>query len=130
MVVTIIITVSVFALAMLGFFYWRAIICGIARQPISDPIRVAAEVVSEGIGPRDFRNIIILKDLSPDLYGRSECFKGICANYTIVERLGKLLPVLSAWADVEMTTCSRYAAVLMHQHLQRNMIYAAQVRGM
>ena len=86
--------------------------------------------MSEGIGPRDFRNIIILKDLSPDLYGRSECFKGICAYYTIVERLGKLLPVLSAWADVEMTTCSRYAAVLMHQHLQRNMIYAAQVRGM
>jgi hypothetical protein len=130
MIVTIIITVSVFALAMLGFFYWRAVISGIARQPISDQIRVAAGVMSEGIGARDFRSIIILKDLSPDLCGRSECFKGICAYYAIIETLGKIVPALSAWADDEMTTCSRYAAVLMHEHLQRNMIYATQVRGM
>ena len=44
--------------------------------------------------------------------------------------LGKLIPVMSNWANSEMTLCTRYAAVLVDQHLERNMARAAQMRGM
>lgn len=130
MVAATIISVSLVAFVLLGLSYWRATISGIAAHAISDRIRVAAGIGQKGIGPQDFRNIIILKDLSPDLCGQKECFKAICAYYSGVKALGKIIPVMRVWADAEMATCARYAAVLMEQHLERNIVYAAQVRGM
>jgi hypothetical protein len=43
--------------------------------------------------------------------------------------LGKIVPPVASWAETEMATCSRYVAVLMDQHLERNLACAAQVRG-
>jgi hypothetical protein len=90
---------------------------------------VAAGITHNAIGPQDFRNIIILKDLSPDLRGASGGFTVIRTYYAAVEKLGRLLPGIASWANAEMATCSRYAAVLMDQHLERNMVCAAEVRG-
>jgi hypothetical protein len=36
---------------------------------------------------------------------------------------------MANWSNAEMTTCSRYVAVLMDQHMERNMVCAAQMRG-
>jgi len=130
MIAAIIIAVSVVAFAQLGLYYWRVTISGIAAQAISDRIRVAAGITQEGIGAQDFHNIIILKDLSPDLRGPNGSFKAIRAYYAVLETLGSIIPAMAGWADAEMATCSRYAAVLMDQHLERNMVCAAQVRGM
>jgi len=40
------------------------------------------------------------------------------------------VPAMAKWADAEMATCSRFAAVVMDQHMERNMVAAAQARGM
>jgi len=130
MVAATIISVSLVAFTLLGLSYWRATISGIAANAISDRIRVASGIGQKGVGPRDFRNIIILKDLSPDLCGQAKCFKAICAYYCAVNTLSKIIPVMRGWADAEMATCARYAAVRMEQRLERNMVYAAQVRGL
>lgn len=130
MMAAIIFTVSVVAFAQFGLYYWRATISGIAAQAISERIRVAAGITHIGIGPLDFRNIIILKDLSPDLQGAQGSFTAIRAYYAAVEKVGSIVPAMAKWANAEMATCSRYAAVLMDQHLERNMVCAAQVRGM
>ena len=130
MVAAIIFVVSIAAFAQFGLYYWRATISGVAAQAISDRIRVAAGITHEGIGPLDFRNILILKDLSPDLRGASGGFAGIRTYYSIVEKLGSIVPAMASWANAEMTTCARYAAVVMDQHMERNMACAAQVRGM
>lgn len=129
MIPAIIFAVSVVAFAQFGLYYWRATISGIAAQAISDRIRVAAGISHAEIGAQDFRNILILKDLSPDLRGPHGSFAAVRAYYAVVERLGSILPVIAGWADAEMATCSRYVAVLMDQHLERNMACAAQVRG-
>jgi hypothetical protein len=129
MVAAIIFTVSVVALAQFGLYYWRATISGIAAQAISERIRVAAGITHAGIGPQDFRSIIILKDLSPGLQGAQEGFTGLRAYYAVVEKVGRIVPAMAKWANAEMATCSRYAAVVMDQHLERNMVCAAQVRG-
>jgi hypothetical protein len=129
MIAVIICLVSVVAFAQFGLYYWRATISGVAAQAISDRIRAAAGITHAGIGSQDFHNIIILKDLSPDLCGPSESFRAIRSYYAVVEKLGNIVPAMASWADSEMATCSRYVAVLMDQHLERNMACAAQVRG-
>jgi hypothetical protein len=130
MVAVLILVVSMVAFAQFGLYYWRATISGIAAQEISDRIRAAAGISHPTIGAQDFRSILILKDLSPDLRGPSGNFTGVRAYYAVVEKLGKLVPAMANWANAEMTTCTRYVAVLMDQHLQRNIVCAAQVRGM
>jgi hypothetical protein len=91
---------------------------------------VAAGIRHPEIGAQDFRNIIILKELSPDLHGAKGNFTAIRVYYAAVEKVARILPGMADWATAEMATCSRYAAVLMEQHLERNMVCAAQVRGM
>jgi len=130
MIPAIIFTVSLVAFAQFGLYYWRATISGIAAQAISERIRVAAGITHAGIGAQDFRSILILKDLSPDLRGPKANFTAVRAYYSVVEKLGSIVPALASWANTEMATCSRYVAVLMEQHLERNMACAAQVRGM
>ena len=130
MIAVIIFAISLVAFAQFGLYYWRATISGIAAQAISDRIRVAAGITHAGISAQDFRNIIILKDLSPELRGPNGNFTAIRAYYAVVNKLGSIVPSMASWADAEMATCSRYVAVLMEQHLERNMVCAAQVRGM
>ena len=130
MIPAIIFTVSVVAFAQFGLYYWRATISGIAAQAISERIRVAAGITHAGIDAQDFRSILILKDLSPDLRGPKANFTAIRAYYAVVEKLGAIVPAMANWANTEMATCSRYVAVLMEQHLERNMACAAQVRGL
>lgn len=129
MIAVIICLISVVAFAQFALYYWRATISGVAAQAISDRIRLAAGITHPGIDAQDFRSIIILKDLSPDLNGPSGGFRTIRSYYAVVHKLGSIVPALASWADSEMATCSRYAAVLMDQHLERNMACAAQVRG-
>jgi len=129
MIAVIICLVSVVAFGQFGLYYWRATISGIAAQAVSDRIRVAAGITHASIGAQDFRNIIILKDLSPDLRGPNGSFRAIRTYYAVVEKLGSIVPAMASWADTEMAICSRYVAVLMDQHLERNMVCAAQVRG-
>jgi hypothetical protein len=129
MIAVIICLVSVAAFSQFGLYYWRATISGIAAQAVSDRIRAAAGITHASIGAQDFRNIIILKDLSPDLRGPNGSFRGIRTYYAVLEKLGSIVPAMASWADAEMAICSRYVAVLMDQHLERNMVCAAQVRG-
>jgi hypothetical protein len=129
MIAAILFMVSVVALFQFALYYWRAIISGVANQPISDRIRTAAGITALQIGARDFRSILSLHDLSPDLRGPNGSFFGVRAYYSIVEKLGRLIPAMASWANAEMLTCSRYVAVLVDQHLERNVVCAAQVRG-
>jgi hypothetical protein len=130
MIATLIFVISVAAVAQFGLYYWRATISGVAAQAISDRIRVAAGITHPQIGARDFRNIMILKELSPDLQGSSASFALVRSYYAVVEKIGSFVPAMANWADAEMATCSRFAAVVMDQHMERNMVAAAQVRGM
>ena len=130
MIAAILLTISIVAFGQFGLYYWRAMISEVAAQAISDRIRTAAGISAPAIGARDFHNIIILNYLSPDLRGPGGSFRGIRAYYAVVEKLGRINPALASWSNAEMTTCARYVAVLMDQHMERNMVCASQMRGM
>jgi hypothetical protein len=122
--------ISVAAFGQFGIYYWRATIAANSRVPVSDRVRVAAGISTTSVSSRDFRAILNVHDLTPDLRGRGENFRTIRAYYLVVEKLGRLIPSAAEWAEAEMTMCSRYVAVLIDQHLERNMACAAQMRGL
>jgi hypothetical protein len=129
MIGAILFTISAVAFTQFALYYWRAMICGVAAQPISDRIRTAAGITTPRIGARDFHSILNLHDLSPDLRGPNGSFHVLRAYYFGVEKLGSLIPAMASWANAEMTTLSLYVAVLVDQHLERNIVSAAQMRG-
>ncbi|MBZ5642487.1 MAG: hypothetical protein LAO19_06995 [Acidobacteriia bacterium] len=129
MIAAILFTVSIVALVQFGVYYWRAVIAGVAAKTVSDRIRTAAGLTHSTIGAQDFHSIIILNDLTPDLQGPAGSFMAIRAYYSVIKTLGSIVPAMSEWATNEMATCARYVAVLMDQHLERNMATAAQMRG-
>jgi len=129
MIGAIIFVISTAAFAQFALYYWRAMIAGVAEHPVSERIRTAAGITAAEIGAQDFRSILMLNDLSPDLRGPNGNFRIIRTYYAAVKRLGSLIPGTASWANAEMATLSRYAAVLMDQHLERNIASAAQMRG-
>jgi hypothetical protein len=129
MIATILFCVSVFMLGQFGFYYWRAMVISVSALPVSDHLRIAAGIAARAIGSHDFRTILTVYDLVPDLRGPGGSFRAIRTYYAVVEKLGRLIPSIARWSDVEMTSCSRYVAVLVDQHLERNLVCAAQMRG-
>jgi hypothetical protein len=129
MIAAILFTVSVAALVQFGVYYWRAVIAGVASKTISERIRVAAGLATSTIGGQDFHNILILNDLTPDLQGPAGSFRAIRTYYSLIKTLGNIVPSMANWSSQEMATCARYVAVLMDQHLERNLATAAQMRG-
>lgn len=129
MMAAILFTVSLAALLQFWVHYWRAMIAGVASQPVSERIRTAAGISSASISGQNFNNLLIIKDLTPELRGPGRNFVAIRAYYRLVEKLGSLVPAMADWSKAEMATCSRYVAVLMDQHLERNLACAEQMRG-
>ena len=116
-------------LGQFGFRYWRAMVVSVSTLPVSDRLWVAASIASMTAGSHDFRTILSVHELAPDLRGSGRSFRAIRAYYSVVEQLGRLVPATAKWSEAEMISCSRYAAVLVDQHLECNLACAAQVRG-
>jgi hypothetical protein len=129
MIAAILLCVSVVTCGQFGLYYWRAMILSVSALPVSDRLRVAAKIATTQVGSRDFAAIMSTHDLVPDLRGSSGSFRAIRTYFAVVEKLGRLIPSLAKWSEEEMITCSRYAAVLVDRHLERNLICAAQIRG-
>jgi hypothetical protein len=68
-------------------------------------------------------------DMTPDLRGHAGPYRRIRTYYTLVQTIGNLIPPVAKWADSELDMCSRYVAVLVDQHLNRNWECAARVRS-
>ena len=130
MIAAILFCVSIVAFVQFGLQYWRAMIVGVAAQEVSDRLRIAAGFATPSVGPRDFRAIANLRAMLPDLGGTGRSFRLIRAYYCAVEKVGRFIPSIASWSEAEMTTCSRYVAVLVEQHLERNMTCAARMRRM
>jgi hypothetical protein len=105
-------------------------IISVSALPVSDRLRVAARIGATAIGSHDFAAILSTYNLVPDLRGSGGSFRAVQTYYAVVQKLGHMIPAMAKWAEAEMTTCSRYAAVLVDQHLERNVAYAAELRGM
>jgi hypothetical protein len=129
-IAAILFSISVVAFGQFGLYYWRATIAATAQRPVSDRVLAAAGIGASALGSRDFRAIIMIRDMVPDLKGSGPTFRAIRLYYTSLDALSRVIPAIKDWAEAEMATCSRCAAVLVDQYLERNTACAHQLKGM
>ena len=125
--------ISIVALAQFALYYWRAVLSGVASQPISREILEAVQVEESNLHGSDFEKLAGLLDLTPELKSDRGGLGFVPTYYRMVEALGNLLgrlsPALSNWSEQERVLCARYAAVQISHRLEANLAQAASIRS-
>jgi hypothetical protein len=125
--------ISMAALAQFGVFYWRALVAGIAAQPVSEQVLAAAKVDSETMRGEDYRSLAQLHKLTPELCAKSSGLGLVPVYFKLMHAIGTLaagrIATLADWAESERALCARYAAVQVDRRLQANMAFAAAMRS-
>jgi hypothetical protein len=125
--------ISIVALSQFGVYYWRAMLAGAAAQPVSDRILAAAGVRNGKLTGEDFRALLGLHDLTPELRSGGKNLALVRAYYALVEGIaslaGRSMPAVAAWSERELAVCARYAAVQIDRRLQANLELAASLRS-
>jgi hypothetical protein len=125
--------ISIVALSQFALYYWRAVLAGVAAQPVSNRVLVAAQLENGRLLPKHFQTLAGLHDLTPDLYPNPSGLGMVRAYYRLIEGLdallGKRIPAFAAWSESEQILCARYAAVQVGRRLQANLDLAASLRS-
>jgi hypothetical protein len=125
--------ISIVALSQFALYYWRAVLAGVAAQPVSDRVLVAARVENGRLTSQDFQTLAGLHELTPDLYPNRSGLGLVRLYYRVIEGLdtflGKKIPTLAVWSERERIICARYAAVQVDRRLQANLDLAASLRS-
>ena len=125
--------ISIVALSQFALYYWRAVLAGVAAQPVSERVLAAAHVENGHLTPSHFETLAGLHDLTPDLQPSRGGLGWVRIYYHMVQGLdvllGKHLPALAAWSERERVICARYAAVQVGRRLQANLELAASLRS-
>jgi hypothetical protein len=125
--------ISTAALAQFALFYLRAVVAGVAAQPISEEVLAAAQVENASMRGRDFRAFAQLHELTPTLQKGGSGLGVVKLYYRVVHLVGSMasgrIAGLANWAERERVLCARYAAVQIDRRLQANLAMAAAIRS-
>jgi hypothetical protein len=125
--------ISVVALTQFALYYWRAVLAGVAAQPVSDRVLAAVSAETGSLTGRDFEKLVGLHDLTPDLNPDRGGLALVRLYYRVIGGFSALassrIPALAAWIEQERAICARYAAVQIDRRLQANMALAASLRS-
>jgi hypothetical protein len=126
-------SISIVALAQFALYYWRAVLAGVAAQPVSSRVLEAAHVEHGELSGKDFHVLAELHDLTPDMQSGPGGLGTVRLYYRVVQMIGVLagsrLSSVSAWAERESMVCARYAAVQIDRRLEANLALAATIRS-
>ena len=125
--------ISIVALSQFAVYYWRAVLAGVAAQPVSRRVLEAAHVEGRSLSATDFEALAGLHSLTPDLQldrgGLSLVRWYFRAIGAIEAVFGGSMPAVAAWGEKERAICARYAAVQIDRRLQANLELAASLRS-
>jgi len=125
--------ISIVALSQFALYYWRAVLSGVAAQPVSDRVLAAAHLDARRMKGQDFETFAGLHELTPDLQTNGGGLTLVRAYYRVIEGLSMLcgvrMPALAEWCERERVICARYAAVQIDRRLQANLALAAALRS-
>jgi hypothetical protein len=126
-------TVSVVAMAQFALYYWRAVLTGVAAQPIPAQILEAVQVEEANLSGADFERLASLLTFTPELKGRRGGLGFVPVYFKLVDKIGSLFgqlsPALASWGEQERVLCARYAAVQVGRRLEANLAQAASIRS-
>jgi hypothetical protein len=125
--------ISIVALSQFALYYWRAILAGVAAQPVSERVLAAANLEAGRMNGRDFEKLAGLHELTPELGPDGGGLTLVRAYYRFVEALGSLssvrMPAVVDWCERERMICARFAAVQIDRRLQANLALVASLRS-
>ena len=121
--------ISIVALSQFALYYWRAVLAGVASQPVSERVLAAAQVQDGRLSAEHFETLAGLHELTPDLQPHRGGLGLVPVYYRIVRALGRHLPGLAAWSERERVICARYAAVKVGLRLHATLELAAALRS-
>jgi len=125
--------ISIATLSQFALYYWRAVLAGVAAQPVSDRVLAAAQVENGRLTPEDFQTLAGLHDLTPDLHPNRSGLGLVRLYYKAIEGLdvilGTKIPAFAVWSERERVICTRYAAIQVDRRLQANLDLAASLRS-
>ncbi len=125
--------ISIVALSQFALYYWRAVLAGVAAQPVSDRVLVAAQVENGRLAAKHFQTLAGLHDLTLDLQPNRSRMGLVRVYFRLIEGLdaifGKKIPAFALWSERERSICARYAAVLVDRRLQANLDLVASLRS-
>ena len=125
--------ISIVALSQFALYYWRAVLAGVAAQPVSERVLAAANLDARRIKGQDFEKLAGLHELTPDLRPSGGGLTLVRAYYRMLEGLAVLsgvrMPAVAEWCERERVICARYAAVQIDLRLQANLELAAALRS-
>lgn len=126
-------SISIVTLSQFAVYYWRAVLAGVAAQPVSERVLSAAHVENGRLKAQHFETLAGLHDLTPDLQPQRGGLRLVRLYYRLFEGLdallGKRIPALAAWSEQERLICARYVAVQVDRRLQANLELAASLRS-
>lgn len=133
MLSTMLFAISIVALSQFSVYYWRAVVAGIAAQPISGRVLVAAGIGESRIEAWHFGKLSGLLEVTPRL-GSGDTGLGLVRFYYHTARMIGVLaaqwaPAVAAWSQRECNVCARYAAVQIDRRLEVNLALAAAIRS-
>ncbi|MGB7496340.1 MAG: hypothetical protein WBQ61_06885 [Candidatus Acidiferrum sp.] len=125
--------ISIVALAQFAIYYWRAVLIGVASQPIPNEILEAVHVQETDLSGAHFEKLASLLILTPDLQHRRGSLGLVPLYFRIVGKIsdhfGRKFPGLAAWGEQERFLCARFAAVQVGRRLEANLEQAASIRS-
>ena len=125
--------ISIVALAQFALYYWRAVLAGVAAQPISSEILEAVQVSESNLCGADFNKLASLMILTPELKHSRGGLGLVPAYFKVIRKLsdlfGQLSPAVASWSAQEQVVCARYAAVQVGRRLEANLAQAASMRS-
>jgi hypothetical protein len=128
----ILLIVSVAAMIQFSVYYWRSLVAGVAAQPVSSRVCMAAGLDHDAPGADDFSALLSLHRLTPGLEGRPAKLGALQGYFLAMRGIQSLvssrIPAIENWAKSEMALCSRYVAVMVGERLDRNLACAAAMR--
>lgn len=125
--------ISIVALSQFAAYYWRAVLAGVASQPVSDRVLAAARVENEQLSSKHFETLAELHDLTPELRPQRSGLGWVRLYFQLIEGIdaliGARMPSVAAWSERERVICARYVAVQVDRRLQANLALAASIRS-
>ncbi len=125
--------IAIVALAQFALYYWRAVLSGVASQPISSSVLEAVHVAESGLCGADFEKLASLLALTPELKSSRDGLGLVRVHYKIAGKVadlfGCMFPALLNWSEQERVLCARYAAVQIERRLEANFAQAASIRS-
>ena len=126
-------SIAAVALCQFALYYWRAVLTGVACQPISHRILEAANLEEPQLSGAHFPKLAGLFALTPELKGTGGGLGFVGLYYQLTGKLGpvfgRFMPSAIRWSEREQLLCARYAAVQIGRRLETNLAQAASMRS-